>query len=55
MQLSKLFSPITNGGKRLLKANLLQPFSTIDNIQLRNEIVSTMFNTTDDDTINPLK
>lgn len=29
-ELFKLFKPITNGGKRLLKANLLQPFSVAE-------------------------
>ncbi|CAD8053269.1 unnamed protein product [Paramecium primaurelia] len=53
-QLYKLFKPITNGGKRLLKANLLQPFSTIQMIHIRQQNVKEMLSK-DDSTIQTLK
>ncbi|CAK69163.1 unnamed protein product (macronuclear) [Paramecium tetraurelia] len=53
-QLYKLFKPITNGGKRLLKANLLQPFSTLQMIHIRQQNVKEMLSK-DDSTIQALK
>ncbi|CAK74191.1 unnamed protein product (macronuclear) [Paramecium tetraurelia] len=53
-QLYKLFKPITNGGKRLLKANLLQPFSTLQTIHIRQQNVKEMLGK-DDSTIQSLK
>lgn len=46
-ELQKAFKPVTSGGTRLLKANLTQPFSVLDQILPRQNLVKQLLKLSD--------